>query len=190
MQIPLQVTFRHMARSEALETAIRDKVEKLNEFCPRLISCRVVVEEAAAHKQQGKLYGLHVDVKLPGREFAITRDRHEDVFVALRDAFDAAKRKLEDEVRVQRGDVKVHELPHHGRVAKIDLESGFGFIEATDGTELYFSRENVVAAGFDQLAPGVAVQFLVEHACEGPQAKRVSAGRHGVFFNEEATDQP
>jgi cold shock CspA family protein len=186
MQIPLQVTFRHMARSEALEMAIREKAEKLNEFYPRIMSCRVVVEEVAAHKHQGKLYGLHVDVKVPGREFAITRDRHEDIFVALRDAFDAAKRKLEEEVRVQRGDVKVHELPQHGRVAKLDVESGFGFIEATDGTELYFSRENVVSPSFDQLAPGVEVQFLVDYAGEGPQAKRVSAGKHGVLFNEKA----
>jgi cold shock CspA family protein len=188
MQIPMQITFRYMARSDALETAIREKAEKLNEFYPRIMSCRVVVEEVAAHKHQGKLYGFHIDVKVPGREFAITRDRHEDVFVALRDAFDAAKRKLEEEVRVQRGDVKVHELPQHGRVAKLDIEGGFGFIEAGDGTELYFSRENVVAPGFDSLSPGVAVQFLVEYAGDGPQAKRVSAGKHGVLQEQPVPD--
>ncbi len=119
-----------MDRSDALEAAIREKAEKLNEFYPRIMSCRVVVEEVAAHKRQGKLFDLRIDVKVPGHEIAITRDRNEDIFVALRDAFDAAKRKLEDEVRVQRGDVKVHEIPQHGRIARLEHESGFGFIEA------------------------------------------------------------
>ncbi|MFM9883812.1 MAG: HPF/RaiA family ribosome-associated protein [Burkholderiales bacterium] len=178
MQLPLQITFRHMARSDALEAAIREKADKLNEFYPRIMSCRVVVEEVAAHKHQGKLYGLHIDLKVPGHELAITRDRHEDIFVALRDAFDSAKRKLEEELRLQRGDVKVHEIPQHGRIARLDHEGGFGFIEAADGTELYFGRENVASPAFDLLVPGVEVRFLVEYAGEGPQAKRVSVGRH------------
>ena len=178
MQIPLQITSRHMARSDALEAAIREKAEKLNEFYPQIMSCRVVVEEVAAHKHQGKLYSLHIDLKVPGHELAITRDRNEDIFVALRDAFDSAKRKLEEELRLQRGDVKVHDTPHHGRIARLDREAGFGFIEAADGTEHYFSRENVVSPAFDLLVPGVEVQFLVDYAGERPQAKRVSAGSH------------
>jgi len=177
MQIPLQITFRHMDRSDALEAAIREKAQKLDEFYPRIMSCRVVVEEVAGHKRQGKLYDLRIDLKVPGHEFAINRDHNEDIFVALRDAFDAAKRRLEEEARVQRGDVKVHETPQHGRIARLDLERGFGFIEAADGTELYFSRENVASPGFDLLGPGVEVRFLVEHGGEGPQAKRVSAGK-------------
>lgn len=110
MQLPVQITFRHMAPSEAIEEAIRDRVAKLEKVHPHVMSCRVVIENIAAHKQQGRLYSLHIDLKVPGHEFAITRDRNEDIFVALRDAFDAAKRKLEDEVRLQRGDVKAHTL--------------------------------------------------------------------------------
>ncbi|MFN0305643.1 MAG: HPF/RaiA family ribosome-associated protein [Burkholderiales bacterium] len=108
MQLPVQITFRHMAPSEAIEGAIREKATKLEKVHPHVMSCRVVVESIAAHKLQGKLYSLHIDLKVPGHEIAITRDRDEDIYVALRDAFDAAKRKLEEHVRLQRGDVKAH----------------------------------------------------------------------------------
>ena len=87
-QLPVQITFRHMAPSEAIEAAIRERAVKLEKVHPHIMSCRVVVENIAAHKHQGRLYSLHIDLKVPGHEFAITRDRNEDIFVALRDAFD------------------------------------------------------------------------------------------------------
>jgi cold shock CspA family protein len=97
------------------------------------------------------------------------------VYVALRDAFDAARRKLEDYAREKRGDVKHHELTQSGKVVRIVADEGFGFIATADGRELYFSRENVVTPAFDRLAPGTEVHFIEEMAAEGPQAKRVSA---------------
>lgn len=108
MQLPVQITFRHMDRSDALEQAIRDHADRLNAIHPRISSCRVVVEEVAAHKHQGKLFALHLDLKIPHREIAVTRHEHEDVYVALRDAFDAAKRKLSSEAHIDRGEVKQH----------------------------------------------------------------------------------
>ena len=180
MQIPLQITFRGLPHSDALETRIREKVDKLQDFHTRITSCRVVVEEQHRHKRQGKHFTVRIDVRVPGNEIVIDRDHAEDVYVALRDAFDAAARRLEDHGRVQRGDVKVHELPKHGKVARLFPEEGYGFIRSSDGTEYYFSRENVAGALFDNLAAGVAVQFIEEMAGEGPQAKRVSLGKHGV----------
>ena len=109
MQLPVQVTYRGMVSSAALEDAVREKAAKLEQFHPRLTSCRVVIEEAARHKTQGKQFVVHVDLTAPGGEIAVNRDHDEDVYVALRDAFDAARRKLEDFARVQRGDVKRHE---------------------------------------------------------------------------------
>jgi ribosomal subunit interface protein len=180
MQLPLQITYRHVDRSEALDTAIREKAEKLNEFYPELMSCRVTVAEERLHKQQGHLFSVHVDVRVPNHEFIVKRDRHEDVFVALRDAFDAAKRKLEDEIRMQRGDVKAHAVEQHGRVARIVRDERYGFIETPDGRELYFSAVNVVTPDFDALEVGAEVQFIEDLAAEGRQAKRVSAGKHHV----------
>ena len=114
MQIPLQVTYRDMERSEALDARIRGKAVKLEEFHPHVVSCHVVVEERHRHRHQGRQFTVSIDLRVPGHEVVINRDHHEDVYVALRDAFDAAGRKLEDLARLQRGDVKTHELPQRG----------------------------------------------------------------------------
>jgi cold shock CspA family protein len=139
------------------------------------MSCRVVIEQPGKHKRQGKEFVVHVDLKVPGGEVAVNRDHHEDVYVALRDAFDAARRKLEDVAREKRGDVKHHEVTQSGKVVRLVAGEGYGFIATPDGRELYFSRENVVTPVFEHLAPGTEVHFIEEMAAEGPQAKRVSA---------------
>lgn len=108
MQIPLQITVRGIAHSEALESRIREKAEKLDEFFDHITSCRVVVDEPHKHQRQGKEFNVRVEIGVPGRELVATRDHHEDVYVALRDAFDAIKRQLEDYARQLRGDVKAH----------------------------------------------------------------------------------
>ena len=109
MQIPLQITIRDMPTSAVLEDHIREKAAKLEHFYPALVGCRVVVELPHKHKQHGKLFNVRIDLTVPGSEIVINRDQSEDVYVALRDAFDAANRKLEDYGRRQRGDVKTHE---------------------------------------------------------------------------------
>ena len=109
MQIPPQITIRDMEHSDALETHIRDKVNKLDEFFDRIMSCRVVVEMPHKHHHQGKHFNVRLDIGVPGSELVVNRDHAEDVYIALRDAFDAAKRQLEDYARKIRGDVKTHE---------------------------------------------------------------------------------
>jgi ribosomal subunit interface protein len=109
MQIPLQITIRDVEHSEALETHIRDKAKKLDEFFDHIMSCRVVVEMPHKHQHQGKQFNVRIDLGVAGGEIVVNRDHAEDVYVALRDAFDAAKRKLEDYVSKLRGDVKKHE---------------------------------------------------------------------------------
>lgn len=108
MQIPLQITVRDVEHSEALEARIRSKVEKLEEFFKHITSCRVVVEVPHKHHHQGKQFNVRIDIGVPGSEIVVNRDHAEDVYVALRDAFDASKRQLEDYARKIRGDVKVH----------------------------------------------------------------------------------
>lgn len=109
MQIPLQITIRDMEHSEALETRIREKMNKLEEFFKHIMSCRVVVEVPHKHHNQGKNFNVRIDITVPGNEIVVNRDHAEDVYVALRDAFSAAKRQLEDYARKVRGDVKTHE---------------------------------------------------------------------------------
>ncbi len=180
MQIPLQITLRDMPPSEAVETRIREKAQKLDSFYDRIMSCRVVVESPQRHQHQGKLHSVRIDLSVPGAELVVNRVEHEDIYVAIRDAFNAIGRKLEDYARRQRGDVKVHDVPHHGRITKIFPVQGYGFIETPDRRELYFNRNSVVEAEFEQLEIGAEVSYVEEQGNEGPQARRVSAGKHQV----------
>jgi ribosomal subunit interface protein len=180
MQIPLQITYRDISRSDALDARIRDKAAALEKFHPHIMSCRVTVEERDRHHHQGKQWRVKLDIRVPQHEVVVNREHHEDVFVALRDAFDTAARQLEDVLRVRRGEVKSHEVAQRGRIARLYAEDGCGFIETADGRELYFSRENVVQPPFEHLSVGDVVQFIEEAAAEGRQAKRVSVGRHGA----------
>jgi len=175
MQLPLQITFRDVPHSDAIETAIREKAEKLDRFYDRIMAVRTVVGTIQRHHHQGKLYNIRLDITVPGGEIVINRDKAEDIYVAIRDAFDAAKRKLEDFARKQRGEVKTHEVESRGRIVRLFPEDGYGFIESTTGDELYFHRFNVVHPEFEHLAVGDEVSFLVETADEGLQANRVTA---------------
>ena len=104
MEIPLQISLHGIAASEVLYTAIRDKANKLERYYPRIASCRVVLELAGRHQRKGRQYVARIDLKVPGHEIAVTHEHDEDVQIALRDAFDAARRQLEDYARTQRGD--------------------------------------------------------------------------------------
>ncbi len=95
MQIPLQITIRDMAHSDALDARIREKVAALERLQPRITSCRVTVGEAS--RRPDRQYEVHVDVRIPGHgEIVATRPHAHDVYVALRDAFDAVTRQLEE----------------------------------------------------------------------------------------------
>ena len=104
MQTPLHITFQDIEPSAAVEAAIRDKVAKLEHLYGRITSARVVVSRPRARGRQGHLYAVHVELTVPaGREIVVSRERgrnhaHEDVYVAIRDAFDGARRQLEDYV--------------------------------------------------------------------------------------------
>ena len=95
MQIPLQITLRNIAKSAAVEAAIRKKAGKLDRYHRHIVSCRVVVEIPSRHKQQGKEFVVRLDIKVPGSEIVITHDHHVDLYAALHEAFHAAQRRLE-----------------------------------------------------------------------------------------------
>lgn len=178
MKLPVQINFHGVDPSEAVEAAVRDKVARLERFCGSLVRCRVVIELAQKHRQQGRPFGVCIDLTLPGRELVVGRVEHEDVYVALRDAFDAMRRQLEDAVRQQRGQAKLHPRELHGEIVRLNDEGGFGFVRTPDGQEYYFGRDNLRSGQFGRLSVGTPVQFIAELAGEGPQAKRVSLGKH------------
>lgn len=113
MQVPLEITFRGFPHSDAVETRVREKAAKLEQFCDNIISCKVALELEHQHQHQGNLFHVRIDLKVPSKHIVVSREHHdkqshEDMYVALRDAFDVAKRQLEEHVRIQRGEVKRH----------------------------------------------------------------------------------
>lgn len=116
MEVPLQLQFRNLEHSPAIEAAVRKHVDKLKSFNGDIISCRVAIESPHKHQYKGKLYHVVVDVRVPGKKIVVSRapddqQAHEDVYVAIRDAFDAARRQIQDYVRIRRGKVKTHGPP-------------------------------------------------------------------------------
>jgi ribosomal subunit interface protein len=179
MKQPLQLQFLGMEPSEAVAAAVREKAAKLDQFRADLMACRVVVEHLNKHKQQGRQFAVRLDVTLPGHEISVDRVQHEDVYVALRDAFDDMKRRIEDGVRQTRGDVKQHPQMLHGEVVRFDAEGRYGFIRSADGDEYWFGPDNMGGGvPFDHVGLGAEVRFIAEVAGEGRQAKRVSLGKH------------
>jgi ribosomal subunit interface protein len=106
MNIPLQISFRDISHSDAVEDGIREKVAKLETYTDRIISCRVVVEAPHRQHKKGTLYHIRVDLTLPGEEIVVDRDpddhAHEDVYIAIRDAFEAVRRQLKKSLRQTR----------------------------------------------------------------------------------------
>jgi ribosomal subunit interface protein len=169
MKLPLQITTRNVSLSEAAEDAIREKAAKLETFYDRIMACRVFVEAPHRHKQQGLHYNVRLDITVPGGEIVVKREPNEDLYVAIRDSFDAARRQLQSFVKRQRGKVKVHEPAPVGHI--VDLQEEYGFIETDEGREVYFHRNAVRGeGGFEQLAANAAVKFVEEQGEDGPQA--------------------
>lgn len=184
MQIPLQITFRDMPPSEAVEANVRERAQKLERFADNITSCRVVIEAPHKHQHKGQLFSIHIDITLPGHEIVVSRQpdnhhAHEDIYVAIRDAFDAARRQLENYNERYHGKVKQHLPEGHGKILQLDAERNFGIIQTQDGREIYFHRNSVTGANFDNLSPGTSVHFSESQGDQGPQASTVHVeGKH------------
>lgn len=186
MQKPLQITYRNMDPSDAMDNTIREKANKLSQFFANIIGCKVVIEQVHKHHKKGNNFQVKIDITVPGKELVITngQDQHHsytDAYVAIRDAFDSAKRQLEEHGRKIRGDVKLHETPRHGKIVQLALDMDYGKIETFDGREIYFHKNSLINDDFTKLKLGQEVRFNEEAGEQGPQATSVkTVGKHHV----------
>jgi ribosomal subunit interface protein len=180
MEIPIQITLRHIQHSDAIEAYIRERAAKLETFSARITQCHVLVEAPHRHQQSGRHYRVRVDLTVPGGGVVVSHapdedPANEDAYAATDAAFDRVGRRLEDYIRRQRGDVKPHEESYRrGRVSKLSSQEGYGFLETPDGDEVYFHRNSVLHHAFDRLKIGSAVRFVEEVGEKGPQASTVT----------------
>lgn len=124
MKIPVHVQFHGMDASAAVEVSAREHAHKLESFAPDIMACRISIDMAQKHQHQGRPIGVRIDLTIPGHELVVNRVQHEDVYVALREAFDNMKRQLEDAVRKRRGQVKQHATPPPREIEPVEGDEG------------------------------------------------------------------
>jgi cold shock CspA family protein/ribosome-associated translation inhibitor RaiA len=187
METSLQIDFQGMQGRPEIKTAISEHVAALEQRYGRVTACRVVVKAPGHHHQTGGLFEINIHLSLPdGRSVNVDRtphvdERHSDLTFAINDAFKRARRQLQDQVSLLRGDVKQHEGPPIGTVKRLDESGEFGFLEAPDGRDVYFHKNSIVNGGMNQLELGSRVTFVEEAGEKGAQASTVKMlGKHGM----------
>ena len=183
MQVPTEISFQNCEASEEARSEIVRQVQRLQKFSKRLTSCHVVVVGPESRHRRGDPFRIDITITMPQHnDIVVNRSKgskpeHQHVLVAIRDAFSAAQRQIEDLVREMRGEVKVHSTEDHGRVVRFLAGKDCGFIEAANGRELFFHRNSVLDGAFDELVVGTQVRFVEEEGEKGPQASTVRSHR-------------
>lgn len=185
MQVPLDISFQNCEPSEAVRFEVERQAARLEKFNDRITSCNVTVIAPQSRHQKGGLFKIDIRVAMPSHKDIIVTNTHGDASahehfaVAIKDAFGAAQRQVEDAVRKMRGDVKPHEVEDHGHITKFLAGENYGFIETADGREVYFHRNSVLDDAFDRLTVGSEVRFVEEIGEKGLQASTVRLiGKH------------
>jgi cold shock CspA family protein/ribosome-associated translation inhibitor RaiA len=202
MILPVQVSFRNMPHSDAIEAMVREEAAHLDSYYNHIMGCRVMIELPHRHRQEGDRFHVRIYLTIPGGEIVVnrepslharqqdveeeegTKDReieasHKHIQVAIREAFDTVRRRLQDYARRQRLDVKSHDAQPYALVCRLLPEEGYGFIETPEGKEVYFHKNSVLGDDFKHLKVGTEVTFVEEAGERGPQASSVKlVGRH------------
>jgi cold shock CspA family protein/ribosome-associated translation inhibitor RaiA len=178
MPADVQISFRGMEASPSVEAQVRHRAEELMQLSDRVTACQVMIEAAHRRHRQGRIYHVRVDLTVPGSEVVVNREpgedhAHEDLHVAVRDAFDTARRRLEDHMRRLDGMTKQHAAPSIGRIANVFAERDYAFLETDTGEEVYVHRNAVVAGKFDRLNVGDRVRYVIDPG-EGEKGAQAS----------------
>lgn len=182
MERPLQLSFRNMDSSPALENAIRERVSRLEDFHSNIIGCRVVAEvphrSSAGHKPP---LALSVEVEVGGRPLIVAKDNEarreakNDQLAVVTHVFEAVERQLRDTADVQRHRVKHSAAEGEtGVVLRLFPDQGYGFVQVGNGSDLYFTRNAVAGGNFDRLSEGTMVQ-VTQATGEGPMGPQASS---------------
>lgn len=183
MRLPLEITFRHVPKSEKLENYIRQLAAELDHYHGGIMRCRVAVEKP--HKQQdaGSPCRCRIELTIPPRhelvideestpEALAEGDVENDPYLVVHEAFATARRQLDRLAELQRGEVKTHPA-QEVRGYVYQLRGDFGFIRTIDNRKVYFHRNSVLNGDFDSLYEGQPVTFHEEMGDNGPQASTV-----------------
>jgi len=186
METPAQIELEGIQASPKLQEDIDQHIAELENRFGRITASRVVVRGPGDRHQTGGRYQVSIRLALPdGREVNVGRtpkqdERYADLTFAVDNAFRRARRRLQDQARLMRGQTKQHENQPIGTVVRIDASGEFGFLEGADGQEIYFSRNSILGDA-SKIEPGTRVSYVEEMGEKGPQASTIKVlGKHGL----------
>lgn len=188
MDVPLELTFHHMAPDAGLEALVRRMAARLERFYDHINSCRVALERPENDGAQiGKRYRfrVRVEVGVPGENIVAVRDErdvlpNQKIDAGVREAFHVAERRLKQYVDRLQPTERLKVSPPMGHIVKLNRSEGYGFIQAADGHSVYFHEHAVSGGDFESLCEGQEVHFQEILGDAGPRATQVRPYRkHG-----------
>ncbi|MDX1647528.1 MAG: cold shock domain-containing protein [Longimicrobiales bacterium] len=198
MEVPPEIAFRGITPTDELKARILDGIESLEDVYPNLISCRTMVADDTPDQQSGNNYRIRLEVGIPSKTLVVDRqnpepDKRSTLEQTLNEAFAVARKRLVKAKKLQRGEVKKHELPPHGRIVRLLTdETGvrYGFLESRDGEQVYFHEEALVDLDYEDLDVGDEVRFAAAHGDDGLQASTVASLDPGAVGPSRERDVP
>ena len=185
MQVPVQISFQDIDASDVVRKHVQDRLADLERRFGRVTAAHITLKGPGGHHRKGGNYLVRIHLALPeGRQVDVDHtpdadERHSELLFAIDDAFNRARRQLQDKVRRMQHVVKTHEGMPIARVARLDPSGEYGFLAADDGTEIYFHRNALLNARMGDLSVGTRVTFAESMGEEGPQAITVRLmGKH------------
>ena len=186
MQVPMEIAFHNIDKSEWAENLIREHVAELERIYERLITCRVRVEKRANNSRHTIPPVVRIEMSVPGHKDIVVAHEPEhlqrkfqqpDLQTAIKETFRIAERRL-TEFKDQRNDrtaVGSHEAANEflGQVAEMTPERDFGFLMTKEGGLLYFHRNSMLSGNFDDLRRGHEVYYVQGTGDTGPIATKV-----------------
>lgn len=180
----VEIALPDIENARGLDALIRKQVAKLQDVGPHLTSCRVAIEEDAAHPRSGSGFRIRVEAHLPqGKDIVVKRssgqgDMHRELKTLVNDVFEATRRQVRKAKEQQRGHVKHH--PEQQVEALISqLEDDYGFVRTVDGgRQVYFHANAVINDSFDKLQIGQGVAIEESMGDDGPQATTLRVVDH------------
>ena len=183
MKVGLEVTYRDVEKSEAIDTLIHEKLAKLERICNYISSCHIAIEKIHDRPSHGSPYRVRLDMTVPpGHELVADvnpseRNQYVRLDTVIRDAFSTAERQLKDLISRQRESEKAQTNDSAqdtmALVTKLFPEQEYGFLKTLDGEDIYFHRNSVLHGDFDRLEIGTGVRFVALEDDQGLRASTV-----------------
>jgi len=186
MQVPLEISYHNIDKSQAADEAIRSHVADLEEIYDRITSCRVRVDRPNDNGAHSIPPVVRIELAIPGHRNVVVAHEPDhlqrkyqtpDLYNAINEAFRIAERRLSDikDTRKSNGRMQAEggEERVLGQVAEIYPLEDYGYLLNKDGALLYFHRNAILSGDFDYLVRGDHAYYVEEDGDTGPLAKKV-----------------